>query len=98
MQLQAVFSKIDTTTQLLAHNLRFSCWILQPYMLAFSMFPKAISQPFLLEVERKFCGLAVTDLTLHVGNPPFRSIQPQSQRIFSDTYFDRAGLLTAAGV
>ncbi|EUC27295.1 hypothetical protein COCCADRAFT_112097 [Bipolaris zeicola 26-R-13] len=62
------------------------------------MFPKAISQPFLLEVERKFCGLAVMDLTLHVGNPPFRSIQPQSQRIFSGTYFDRARLLTAAGV
>ena len=62
------------------------------------MFPKAISQPFLLEVERKFCGLAVTDLTLHVGNPPFQSIQPQSQRIFKDTYFDRVGLLAAAGV
>jgi thiamine-triphosphatase len=62
------------------------------------MFAKATSQTFLLEVERKFCGLAVTDLTLHVGNPPFRSIQPQRKRIFKDTYFDRAGLLTAAGV
>ncbi|USP82209.1 hypothetical protein yc1106_09483 [Curvularia clavata] len=60
------------------------------------MFPKAISQIFLLEIERKFCGLAVTDLTLHARNPPFQSIQQQSQRIFKDTYFDRAGLLTAA--
>lgn len=62
------------------------------------MFRKAISQAFLLEVERKFCRLAVPDLILHVGNPPFQSIQSHGQRIFKDTYFDRAGLLTSAGV
>ncbi|OWY53977.1 Thiamine-triphosphatase [Alternaria alternata] len=62
------------------------------------MFPKAVSRTFRLEVERKFCGLAVTDLAHHVGNPPFRTIQSQGQRVFNDTYFDRAGRLAAAGV
>lgn len=98
VQLEPVFSKSNTTTPLFTHALRLSCRSLQSKLPVFSMFPKAISQTFRLEVERKFCGLAVTDLTLHVGNPPFWSIQSQGQRILRDTYFDRAGLLAAAGV
>ncbi|XP_014552309.1 hypothetical protein COCVIDRAFT_41492 [Bipolaris victoriae FI3] len=57
-----------------------------------------ISQPFLLEVERKLCGLAVSNLTLHVGSPQFRSIQSQGQHIIKDIYFGRVRLLTAAGI
>ncbi|RYN61657.1 hypothetical protein AA0117_g12934 [Alternaria alternata] len=67
-------------------------------ILPFSMFPKAVSRAFRLEVERKFCGFAVADLAPHVGNPPFQTIQSQGQRVFHDTYFDRAGRLAAAGV
>jgi thiamine-triphosphatase len=95
---ELVFSNSDTTILLSTYVLRRSLSDLQPKLLPFSMFPKAVSRTFHLEVERKFCGLAVTDLARHVGNPPFRTIQSQGQRVFNDTYFDRAGRLAAAGV
>lgn len=52
----------------------------------------------ILEVERKFCSLAVQELTANGGNPPFQSIQSLGQRSIHDVYYDRLSLLSSAGI
>jgi thiamine-triphosphatase len=52
----------------------------------------------ILEVERKFQSLAVRELTTANGDPPFHRIQSLGQHTFRDIYYDRAGLLSSAGV
>jgi thiamine-triphosphatase len=42
----------------------------------------------LLEVERKFCSLAVKDLVSDVGQPPFKSIRALAQEKIHDVYYD----------
>ncbi|KAF2154161.1 hypothetical protein K461DRAFT_312121 [Myriangium duriaei CBS 260.36] len=53
----------------------------------------------ILEVERKFAGLAIKDLTTNIGHPPFRSVTFCGQRTIRDTYYDtRSRLLSSAGI
>ena len=42
----------------------------------------------LLEVERKFCSLAVEDLVANTGHPPFKIIHALSQQTIHDVYYD----------
>jgi thiamine-triphosphatase len=42
----------------------------------------------LLEVERKFCSLAVDDLVSNPGQPPFKVIQALARRTIHDVYYD----------
>ena len=42
----------------------------------------------LLEVERKFCSLAVEDLVANTGQPPFKIVHALSQRTIHDVYYD----------
>jgi thiamine-triphosphatase len=41
-----------------------------------------------LEVERKFCSLAVKDLASNTGQPAFKSIRALAQKTIHDVYFD----------
>ncbi|KAE8353773.1 CYTH-like domain-containing protein [Aspergillus coremiiformis] len=52
----------------------------------------------LLEVERKFPGLAVKRLLIDGGFPPFRTLQYCGTKSFHDIYYDKAGLLSSKGV
>ncbi len=52
----------------------------------------------ILEVERKFCGLAVAELTAKTGHPPFTSLKSLPPCRLHDTYFDRQNILSSAGV
>jgi len=60
--------------------------------------PASIAATCLLEVERKFCSLAVRELTQHGGKPPFRSLQRLGSHQIRDVYYDRSNLLSTAGV
>lgn len=51
----------------------------------------------ILEVERKFRGLAVAMLTKNGGSPAFRSLQPLPPKTIHDIYYDKADLLYNAG-
>ncbi|KAF1842323.1 uncharacterized protein K460DRAFT_182317 [Cucurbitaria berberidis CBS 394.84] len=63
------------------------------------MIPRSFSATScVLEVERKFRCLAVRELTTNIGSPPFQSIQSLGQQTISDVYYDRANLLSSAGV
>ena len=42
----------------------------------------------LLEVERKFCSLAVPDLVANTGQPPFKIVHTLAQRTIHDVYYD----------
>lgn len=52
----------------------------------------------LFEVERKFRDLAVKQLTVNGGSPPFRSLAFHGRKSYSDVYYDRSSLLLSAGV
>jgi thiamine-triphosphatase len=53
----------------------------------------------LLEVERKFCSLAVKDLASNTGQPAFRSIRALTQQTIHDAYYDNpSGSLISAGI
>lgn len=52
----------------------------------------------ILEVERKFCSLAVNDLTRNNGYPPFHAIKSLGQQVIHDAYYDQSSLLSSAGV
>ena len=53
----------------------------------------------LLEVERKFCSLAVKDLASNTGQPAFKSIRALAQQTIHDTYYDNpSGSLISAGI
>ncbi|OCL04022.1 hypothetical protein AOQ84DRAFT_356597 [Glonium stellatum] len=52
----------------------------------------------ILEVERKFCSLAVRELTANGGNPPFRSLRSLGQRTIHDIYYDRSSILSSSGI
>lgn len=47
----------------------------------------------ILEVERKFCRLAVATLTENGGVPPFRSLRSLPTKKIHDIYFDRDDVL-----
>ncbi|KAE8381555.1 CYTH-like domain-containing protein [Aspergillus bertholletiae] len=51
-----------------------------------------------LEVERKFCRLAVPRLRIDGGVPPFRSLTYRGKQSFHDIYFDNTGFLCSKGV
>ncbi|KAK3046051.1 hypothetical protein LTR09_012433 [Extremus antarcticus] len=51
-----------------------------------------------LEVERKFCGLATPMLTANAGAPPFRSLQYLGEHSFKDIYFDKHEKLSSNGL
>src|SRR5438034_1587081 len=63
--------------------------------MVFRLFPTRTS---ILEVERKFCGLAVQKLTTNSGNPPFRSLESLGDRTIRDIYYDRSNILSTKGV
>ena len=53
----------------------------------------------LLEVERKFCSLAVKDPASNTGQPAFKSIRALAQQNIHDVYYDNSSRsLTSAGV
>ena len=53
----------------------------------------------LLEVERKFCSLAVKDLASNSGRPAFKNIRALAQKTIHDVYYDNSsGSLISAGV
>jgi len=53
----------------------------------------------LLEVERKFCSLAVKDLASNTGQPAFKSIRALGQKTIHDVYYDNSsGSLISAGI
>ena len=53
----------------------------------------------LLEVERKFCSLAVKDLASNTGQPAFKSIRALAQQTIHDVYYDNSsGSLISAGI
>lgn len=53
----------------------------------------------LLEVERKFCSLAVQDLASNAGQPAFKSIRALAQKTIHDVYYDNlSGSLISAGI
>ncbi|PYI24693.1 hypothetical protein BO99DRAFT_398178 [Aspergillus violaceofuscus CBS 115571] len=52
----------------------------------------------LLEVERKFCRLAVDKLHINSGNPPFHNLLYRGQQTIHDTYYDSADFLSTRGV
>jgi thiamine-triphosphatase len=52
----------------------------------------------LLEVERKFRSLAVSELTKHGGSPPFQTLRSLESQKLHDIYYDRSNLLLSAGV
>lgn len=51
------------------------------------MKPSHISRA-LLEVERKFCSLAVENLVANTGQPPFKILHALPQRTIHDVYYD----------
>ena len=52
----------------------------------------------ILEVERKFCGLAIPHLTANAGTPVFRSLHYLGEHNFKDAYFDKYKKLSASGL
>jgi thiamine-triphosphatase len=44
----------------------------------------------LLEVERKFCSLAVENLAANTGQPPFKSVHALAQHTIHDVYYDNS--------
>ena len=53
----------------------------------------------LLEVERKFCSLAVKDLASNTGQPAFRSLRALAPKTIHDVYYDNSsGSLISAGI
>ena len=50
-----------------------------------------------LEVERKFRGLAMRELSRHGGTPGFRSLRALPVQVIHDTYYDRSSVLSSAG-
>ena len=53
----------------------------------------------LLEVERKFCSLAVKDLASNSGHPAFKNIRGLAQQTIHDVYYDNSsGSLISAGI
>ena len=53
----------------------------------------------LLEVERKFCSLAVKDLASNTGQPAFKNIRALAQKTIHDVYFDNSSRsLISAGI
>lgn len=54
--------------------------------------------PFLAEVERKFCGLAVPHLTANAGVPGFCSLRFLGEKSFKDTYYDCQDKLSKSGL
>ncbi|KAK0653164.1 CYTH-like domain-containing protein [Cercophora newfieldiana] len=55
-------------------------------------------RPSILEVERKFCRLAVATLAQNSGTPPFQSLRGLPTRTIHDIYFDKADVLYNAGI
>lgn len=60
--------------------------------------PSASTVSSTIEVERKFCSLAVPSLPTNAGRPAFQSIQFLGQSHIRDVYFDKENLLSAAGI
>lgn len=52
----------------------------------------------LLEVERKFRCLAVSNLLHQHGVPAFQSIEYRGKKSFHDIYYDDVGFLSSKGV
>ena len=53
----------------------------------------------LLEVERKFCSLAVKNLASNTGQPAFKNIRALAQKTIDDVYYDNSsGSLISAGI
>ena len=57
------------------------------------LFPQIVMKPShilraLLEVERKFCSLAVEDLVANTGQPPFKIVRALAQCTIQDVYYD----------
>ncbi|KAK1147868.1 hypothetical protein N8T08_000382 [Aspergillus melleus] len=52
----------------------------------------------LLEVERKFRCLAVTNLLHYESIPPFQSIEYRGKKTFHDVYYDDSSFLSSKGV
>ncbi|KAH8430147.1 thiamine-triphosphatase [Aspergillus melleus] len=52
----------------------------------------------LIEVERKFQRLAVKDLMLDGGIPPFRSLKYCGKQKIHDIYYDKADMLSSCGL
>ncbi|OJK00818.1 hypothetical protein ASPACDRAFT_42309 [Aspergillus aculeatus ATCC 16872] len=52
----------------------------------------------LLEVERKFCHLAVDKLHLTSGHPPFHRLLYRGTQTFHDIYYDSDDFLSTRGV
>ena len=74
-----------------------------PSSLSHFLPPQTVMRPSLrvalLEVERKFCSLAVKDLASNTGQPAFKSIRALAQKKIHDVYYDNsAGSLISAGI
>jgi len=54
-------------------------------------------RPSILEVERKFCRLAVATLTQSGGAPPFQSLRALPAKTIHDIYYDKRDILYSAG-
>ncbi len=66
------------------HNISLDFAITIPF---FRMKPSHILRA-LLEVERKFCSLAVENLVANTGQPPFKTVHALAQRTIHDVYYD----------
>lgn len=58
---------------------------------------RAVRRSHVLEVERKFRALAVSELTQRGGVPPFQSLRQLPTKTIHDTYYDLGGVLSSAG-
>ena len=69
------------------------------FSLPFSSVMRPSLKVALLEVERKFCSLAVKDLTYNTGRPAFKSIRALAQKTIHDVYYDNSsGSLISSGI
>lgn len=59
---------------------------------------RLIMRNILLEVERKFCGLAVPHLIANAGVPCFHKLQFLGEQKFQDTYYDKHDQLSQSGL
>ncbi|EFX01723.1 adenylate cyclase [Grosmannia clavigera kw1407] len=58
---------------------------------------RSLRRSNILEVERKFRGLAVSELTQHGGVPSFQNLRQLPMQTIHDTYYDHDNILSAAG-
>ena len=74
-----------------------------PSSFSFSLPSSSVMRPSLraalLEVERKFCSLAVKNIASNTGQPAFKSIRAHAQQTIHDVYYDNSsGSLISAGI